>query len=42
MVEMGEGGLTVQMSSYEKNKSGDVVYSMVTIVNNTVCIFNSC
>ena len=32
--EMGEGGQRVQTSSYKCH--GDVMYSMVTIVNNTV------
>ena len=33
---MGEGSQKVQTSSYKVNKSWDVIYSMVTIVNNTV------
>ena len=35
MVE-GEGGQKAQTSSYKINESGDVMYSMVTTVNNTV------
>ena len=34
--KMGEGSQKVQTSSYKVNKSWDVIYSMVTIVNNTV------
>ena len=34
--EMGEGGQKVQNSSFEIDKSWDVMYSMVTIVSNTV------
>ena len=36
--EMGEGGQKIQTSSYKKNKSWNVMYSMEIIVNNTyVC-----
>ena len=33
---MDAGGQKVQTSSYKINKSWDVMYSVVTIVNNTV------
>ena len=32
---MGEEGQRVQISSYKVNSHGDVIYSMVTIVNNS-------
>ena len=31
----GDVGQRVQTSSYKMNKSGDLMYNMVTIVNNT-------
>ena len=34
--EIGEGGQEVQTSSYKINNSWDVMYNMVTTVNNTV------
>ena len=34
--KIGQGGHKVQASSYKINKSGDVMYGMVTIVNNAV------
>ena len=39
--KMGERGQKVQTSSY-KVSSGHVIYSMVTIVNNTVLYIGSC
>ena len=36
MGEMGEGSLKVQTSSYKIKSHGDVMYSMATIVNNTI------
>ena len=36
MGEMGEGGQKEQTSSDKINKSWDVIYSMMTIVNNPV------
>ena len=35
VIERGEGGSKVQTSSYKINKSWDVMYSLVTVVNNT-------
>lgn len=40
--EMGDGGQRVQISSYKINKSGDVMYIMVTTVNNMYCILENC
>ena len=37
---MGESGQKVKSSSYEMS-SGNVMYSLVTIVNNTLCVFES-
>lgn len=37
--KMGKGGEQVQNSSYKMSMSGHVVHSMLTIVNNTVFIF---
>ena len=39
--KIGEGGKKVQASSY-KASPGCVTHSTVTIVNNTICIFESC
>ena len=39
---MDEGGQRVQISSYLKISHGAVMYSMVTIVNNTVLYTESC
>ena len=39
---MSKGGQKVQTSHYKINKSRDVLYSMVTIVNNTVLRISSC
>ena len=36
--KMGKGGQKVQTSSYKRNKSWDVMYSMVTIVNTVLHI----
>lgn len=36
MGEMGEGGQRVRTSSYKINKFWDIMYSMVTVVNDTV------
>ena len=33
---MGEGGQRIQTSSYKTNTFWDVMYSMATMVNNTV------
>ena len=34
--EMGKGGQRTQSSSYQMISSGDLMYIMVTIINNTV------
>ena len=39
--KIGEGGKKAQASSYRASP-GCVTYSTVTIVNNTICIFESC
>ena len=36
---MREGGHKVQISSHEINKSGDAMYSPVTIVNNNPVLY---
>ena len=36
MEEMSEISQKIQISSYKMNKSGDVMQSIVTIVNNSV------
>lgn len=36
MVEMGEGGHRVQIFNYKMIKFGDLMYSVVTVINNTV------
>ena len=36
--EMGEGGQEVQTSSYKINKSWDIRYSIMTIINNPMVI----
>ena len=38
---MGEGGQKVHISSFKMNYSCIIVYSLVGIINNTVCIFES-
>lgn len=34
--EMGEVGQKIKTSDYKINKSWDVIYNIVTVVNNTV------
>ena len=34
--EMGEGGQKEQTSSHKIDNSGDIMYSMITIVKNTI------
>ena len=40
--KMGKGGPKVQTFHCKTRKHWDVIYSMVTLVNNTVCVFESC
>ena len=34
--EMSEGDQNIQISSYKMAKSWEIMYSMVTIINNTI------